>query len=30
MTDEVGMRLAELEGTIGEEDRYTADARRRG
>ncbi len=27
MTDEVGMRLAELEGTIGEEDGYTADAR---
>ncbi|WP_437730866.1 ABC-F family ATP-binding cassette domain-containing protein [Sorangium sp. So ce1335] len=27
MTDEVGMRLAELEGTIGEEDGYTAEAR---
>jgi ATPase subunit of ABC transporter with duplicated ATPase domains len=27
MDDEVGMRLAELEGTIGEEDGYTADAR---
>ena len=27
MTDEVGMRLAELEGTVGEEDGYTAEAR---
>ncbi|XXX73413.1 ATP-binding cassette domain-containing protein [Sorangium sp. So ce134] len=27
MTDEIGMRLAELEGTIGEEDGYTAEAR---
>src|SRR5262249_50079226 len=27
MTDEVGMQLAELEGTIGEEDGYTADSR---
>ncbi|WP_437752674.1 ABC-F family ATP-binding cassette domain-containing protein [Sorangium sp. So ce1389] len=27
MTDEVGMRLAELEGTIGEEDGYTAESR---
>jgi ATPase subunit of ABC transporter with duplicated ATPase domains len=27
MTDEVGMRLAELEGVIGEEDGYTAEAR---
>ncbi len=27
MTDEVGMRLAELEGVVGEEDGYTADAR---
>ncbi|MDI1443512.1 ATP-binding cassette domain-containing protein [Polyangium sp. 6x1] len=27
MDDEVGMRLAELEGTIGEEDGYTAEAR---
>src|SRR5258708_6683279 len=27
MTDEVGMRLAELEGVVGEEDGYTAEAR---
>jgi ATPase subunit of ABC transporter with duplicated ATPase domains len=27
MTDDVGMRLGELEGTIGEEDGYTAEAR---
>ena len=27
MTDEVGMRLAELEGIVGEEDGYTAEAR---
>ena len=27
MTDEVGMQLAELEGIVGEEDGYTADAR---
>ncbi|AKT41773.1 ABC-F family ATP-binding cassette domain-containing protein [Chondromyces crocatus] len=27
MTDEIGMRLAELEGVVGEEDGYTADAR---
>jgi ATPase subunit of ABC transporter with duplicated ATPase domains len=27
MTDEIGMQLAELEGTIGEEDGYTAEAR---
>jgi ATPase subunit of ABC transporter with duplicated ATPase domains len=27
MTDEAGMRLAELEGIIAEEDGYTAEAR---
>jgi ATPase subunit of ABC transporter with duplicated ATPase domains len=27
MTDEIGMRLAELECTIAEEDGYTAEAR---
>ncbi|MFO0589810.1 MAG: ATP-binding cassette domain-containing protein [Polyangiaceae bacterium] len=27
ITDEIGMRLAELEGTIGEEDGYTAESR---
>ena len=27
MTDEVGMRLAELEGVVGEEDGYTAESR---
>ncbi len=27
ITDEIGMQLAELEGTIGEEDGYTAEAR---
>ena len=27
ITDEIGMRLAELEGTVGEEDGYTAESR---